>query len=382
MDVLNCDNIAGVVVMSADVSIECVSTEYKALRVFSVVGLLIYTFAYMAFVVLMMFSLFRRQAFSDPSNIRRFGFLYTKVELDYLWMEVISLAVRITFVAVSVFIGDTLSAAASLAVVTMLWLLLHVYSAPYIQSELDVLQSFLVVSLLALAFGGLMFFNPKLGAGKRRVLEKGILAVLALMWVSFCALFVKEIVGKVQILEPRTGPWLRGAGVPISTELYDTFKAGFIYRALKNADAELLMDWEELSQMLADWMSNDSFTSYLSLEVVARFWRKLVGGFPEIVDFLAIADEESLTHFREFIEVLYKDFYVKKHVQSRSLHGHLNWKDRGPMALWLAMAPIQDRAFFAGFMTEAFKRVHGAQAEASLKARMRSQLSKILDCCM
>lgn len=388
-NVTQCEDIAGASVLRADPSILCSSREYKVLKVFGAIGMIVYTFGYLGFVIYKLTMLWANGAFARVSNIRRYGFLFGRFELDYFWTEVISLVVRIIYVAISVFIEDPLSKAAFLAVVTIIWLLAHVYTAPYVEASLDVLQSFLLVSLVALAFGGVMFFNTHFDTGKRKILEISILMVLSVMWVAFLFIFIMEVVNKARVLiikrkhcnavakslgqkcEPLN--WFHPVRAPINTELYSTFDAKFIYLWLRNANTDMLLDWEELSDRLADFMSDDSFTSYLSLELVAEFWRKLVDGFPELIDFLTIADEGTRMHFNHFAESLYKDFFLKKRIDNHSLYSHINWKDRGPLAQWLALASVEDRAFFADLMAEAFKQAHGERASEWLKSKLKSR---------
>lgn len=70
------------------------------------------------------------------------------------------------------------------------------------------------------------------------------------------------------------------AGVDL--ELYKSFKKEFLYDWLKNADKHTLLEFDRMSVMLRNYLGDDSYLSFLSLETVARFWRKLVKGFPEV----------------------------------------------------------------------------------------------------
>lgn len=146
------------------------------------------------------------------------------------------------------------------------------------------------------------------------------------------------------------------SGKQISNELLDTFDTSFLYSAFKN-DPKLIADWGRLNEMLKDFMSDQSDCSYLSRHPVAKFWRKLVDRFPELVDFLAVADEDIRGHFISFITTLYRDFYLTNKVKTLPIFGILNWRDRAPMAQWLAMASKSDREFFTSFMSKLFEAV-------------------------
>lgn len=135
-----------------------------------------------------------------------------------------------------------------------------------------------------------------------------------------------------------------------------TFDSSFLYTALKN-HPEHMKNWDKLDKMLKDFMCCQSECSYLSRDPVAKFWRKLVNRFPELVDFLAVANEESREHFTAFATTLYQGFYLTNKIEQLPICGILNWRDRAPMAQWLAMAGRKDREFFTSFMSDLFQSV-------------------------
>lgn len=143
-----------------------------------------------------------------------------------------------------------------------------------------------------------------------------------------------------------------------------------MYTALTRAP-EKLLDWDKLTDMLKDFMADQSETSYLSMERVAKFWRKLVERFPELVEFLAVTDEETRDHFNSVAKTLFQDFYLKKKVEPLPLHKILNWRDRAPLAQWLAMAQDSDRRFFTSFMTDLIRIARGNDAAQPLEIKMK-----------
>lgn len=68
----------------------------------------------------------------------------------------------------------------------------------------------------------------------------------------------------------------------VDKELYGCLDPNYLYHWLKNADNATLLDFDKLSIMMCPFLSEDSHTSYLSQEMVAKFWRKLVASFPEV----------------------------------------------------------------------------------------------------
>lgn len=131
-----------------------------------------------------------------------------------------------------------------------------------------------------------------------------------------------------------------------------------MYNGLKN-HPEHIGSWDKLNEMLKDVMCRTSESSYLSRDPVAKFWRKLVDRFPELVDFLAIADDESREHFNAFATKLYQGFYLTNKVEQLPIYRILNWRDRACMAQWLAMANREDREFLTSFVSDLFQAAGG-----------------------
>lgn len=77
--------------------------------------------------------------------------------------------------------------------------------------------------------------------------------------------------------------------------------------------------------------------------------------FPEIVDYLAVVDDKTRDQFRNFVNNLYKDFYLTNKVVSLPLMKVLNWRDRAPMAHWLTTASQSDREFFLKTLSKMFR---------------------------
>lgn len=154
----------------------------------------------------------------------------------------------------------------------------------------------------------------------------------------------------------------------ISFELLYTFQPGFVSEAVRKRP-EFITDWDRLTNMLKDYMSDQSETSYLSMDPMAKFWRKLVDRFPELVDFLAVADDETRDEFNRFATKLYRNFYLTNKVMPLPLMDILNWRDYAPMAQWLAIAPSEDRKFFVDFVSEMFRTNGNTEAADMLECK-------------
>ncbi|CAD7695521.1 unnamed protein product [Ostreobium quekettii] len=390
-DAFKCRDVHGVMVLCASPEIECGSSKHNVVRGLAAAGILFYVIGFPLWVSWRLSSLRSRQAFADPVALRRYGFLYRRYELEYFWTGLVVLVRRVLFVLVLVFVHNAAFQVALLAAIIICSLMLHVYSAPYVDTYLDWLFSILLISLLIECFGGLMFYADNLPNANKGILEVFVLSGLFLLVAVFVYTFVREMKKKVEILEIRrmhcravlnkdvfeedadgTGRWERKTrSSQVSRELTCTFNPNFVYKALKDSDEEMLLRWDKLSDMLKEYMADRSETSYLSLKPVAKFWRKLVERFPELIDFLTVADEDTRNDFKSFATKLYNDFYLKKNIESAPIFRVLNWRDRAPLAQWLAMAEEKDLVFFREFMVDMYRaaKFPGAAEDMEMKIR-------------
>lgn len=391
-DAYKCEDIHGISVLSAAPDIECETKKHDIIRGLGAVGILGYVIGYPVFVCWRLYSLKRGQAFADPVNLRRYGFLYRRFELDYFWTGLVVLIRRMFFVLVLISSNNAAFQAGILSAIIIMSLMIHVYTAPYVDTYLDWLFSVLLISLLMECFGGLMFYAENLPDVNRMVLEWFVLSGLMLLIIMFALTFSREMMQKYEILSLRrlhcrailNRPFLHDDGEDglkqlktheseVSWELLYTFDPHFLYGALKNADADMMSRWDKLSDMLKDYMADQSETSYLSLKPVASFWRKLVERFPELIDFLAVADESTREDFKSFVTKLYKDFYLKKKLERLPIFRVLNWRDRAPMAQWLAMAQEEDLVFFRQLMVDLYKSAQCEEVAHLIESKVREQ---------
>ncbi|CAD7696201.1 unnamed protein product [Ostreobium quekettii] len=385
-----CREIGGVSVLQASLDIVCGSREHFIIQCLGVFGMLAYSGGFLAFVGWKIWNLHRQQSLQEPVNLRRYGWLYRRFELDYFWTSLVAVSRKLLFMLVLVCLSSPAFQAFALAIIINGSLMLHMITAPYVDTHFDLLFSFLLLALMSVAFGGAMFYSDNLPPSNRVILEWLVLSALFIMVVVFAVIFVLEMRSMYHVhrlrkrhrhILLRTGrhsqKWSHiGASskkdhrCQISDELLMTFNPGFLYKALiKNP--ENMVAWDKLTDMLKDFMSDQSETSYLSMDNVADFWRKLVERFPELVDFLAVTDDASRGSFLKFATALYTDFYLKKKVEQLPLNSVLNWRDRPALAHWLAIANDDERELFTGFMAKLFRSSQGEKAAQLL------QMSKV-----
>lgn len=185
--------------MTADSNTECGTTAHKAAMAFASIGILIYTVGYMSFIIWKLLTMWSRKSFSEPHNLRRYGFLYRRFEPDYFWMSIMILIRRVGFVCALVFISSPAYQAGGLALIINASLMLHVYTAPYVDTYLDVLFSFLLVALMFVTFGGVMFYSDHLSTGERDLLEWLTLAVFSAIVLVFLVIFANEVIRMYKI---------------------------------------------------------------------------------------------------------------------------------------------------------------------------------------
>lgn len=390
-----CEDVHGVSVMVASPEVECGSREHNAIRLKGALGVIFYVIGFPCFVLWLWFSLHLRQGFSEPTALRRYGFLYRRFKQGYFWTGLVILARRILFVLVLVLMRNAAFQSATLAAITIFSLMLHVYTAPYVDTYLDWFSNVLWVFLLFQCFGGMMFYAVNLPNVNRDILEVFILAGFVLLAIGFIVALGWEIRNKVLVVRLRRLHWQavvqhdsscrqktgsRGKRYmernkppgEISKELLHTFDANFVYNSLKVSNQETLMRWDRLSDMLEDYVADDSETSYLSASPVATFWRNLVKRFPEIIDLLVVADEGTRNDFKDFITRLYMDFFLeKREVTSTPIFRVLNWRDRAPVAQWLAMAQEKDRLFFREILTDLYE-ANSPKIAAAMARKIRN----------
>lgn len=109
------------------------------------------------------------------------------------------LLVRILFVAAVVFIDDPKASVGIMSLVGVGWLLIQVYTLPYVNATLDFLQTCLLVGLLIITFSGLMFSSASLGSHPRRTLESIELTAVCIMAAAACVITIREIIVKVKL---------------------------------------------------------------------------------------------------------------------------------------------------------------------------------------
>eukprot|EP00803_Ostreobium_quekettii_P003820 evm.model.scf_1223.3 EVM.evm.TU.scf_1223.3 scf_1223:28111-38337(+) len=371
-----CGDVHGVSVLLASPYVECESNTHDIIRAQAGVGLFVYVIGFPVFVAYTLYSLHLRQAFSDPVVLRRYGFLYRRFEQNYFWTGVVILLRRILFVLVLVFVNNAAFQAATMAAITIGSLMLHIYSSPYVDSYLDWLTDVLLISLLIQCLGGVMFYATNLPDANRSILELFVLGGLFLLVLCFAIALMWELRYKIGVMRLRR---LHCRGVvckdlsqcplkkykgEVGKALLRTFNPHFVHGALTKTGEEMLLRWDKLSDMLENYLAESSETSYLSASPIACFWRKLVKRFPELIDMLAVADPTTRSEFKDFVTTLYNDFYLRKHVEIVPIFRVVNWRDRAPLAQWLAMAQENELVFFRELVADMYRAQSPLVAEA------------------
>lgn len=390
LGVFQCRKVSGVPVLFADSAVQCHTQEHRNLIILASFGIIFYVIGYPVYVSWKLLDLSKKRTFSNDVCLRRYGFIYKKFELSYFFTPAISIVRKLLFVAILIFVSNPAFQVGALAAIATASLMIHVYTAPYVDVYMDVLFSFLLVALMFEAFSGLMFYSDNFPEGDRQILEWIVLSTLIVLLAVFLAIFLLELIRKYQITYvkkaylsfalygnlgvtnffnfypsmKRGSPTGSKEDINVSFELLETFKPNFIYNTLRKKP-EFVKEWNRLTNLLKDFMADKSDTSYLSMEPVAKFWRKLVDHFPELVDFLAVADAVTLEKFNDVATNLYRNFFLTKKVSPLPLMEAMNWRDYAPMAQWLAIASHEDRDYFLSQIVTIF-RTNGKEEAAEV----------------
>eukprot|EP01024_Parvocaulis_polyphysoides_P003378 TRINITY_DN10921_c0_g1_i1.p1 TRINITY_DN10921_c0_g1~~TRINITY_DN10921_c0_g1_i1.p1 ORF type:complete len:371 (-),score=40.87 TRINITY_DN10921_c0_g1_i1:235-1314(-) len=271
---------------------------------------------------------------------------------------------RSVFVLVLVFIDSPSMEAAIAMLVTIGLLMLHIYSRPYMDVILDILHTFLQVALMLLILSGLIFYNTEIGAEERKIIEYFILLTLSGFGIIFMGFLFKNIYeislfmyAGYRVKSIIGAMALRMGDLDNVEELMHTFEVGFLRHWIWKASEQDLEALHKLSGYLAENVADESDTSYLSLTKTGRWWRYLSQRFPEVIDFLAVTDENSRKNFVGFVEVLYSHFF--KYKGGNNIHDMIRWEDRAAVAQWLTVSPPHARKAFNQVVESMFLHAKG-----------------------
>eukprot|EP01025_Chloroclados_australasicus_P059138 TRINITY_DN7465_c1_g1_i4.p1 TRINITY_DN7465_c1_g1~~TRINITY_DN7465_c1_g1_i4.p1 ORF type:complete len:580 (-),score=42.66 TRINITY_DN7465_c1_g1_i4:339-2078(-) len=350
--------------MKTSVDIQCDSETYQTIRILGYIGIVFYVILFPIFAFVTLQYLKRQKAFHYKVQLERFGWLYHRYEVEWYWYEMSQIGHRLIFVLILVFI-DSPSMQSSLAtLVTTGLLMLHIYSRPYIDVVLDILHTFLQVALMLVILSGLVFYNPEVQETDRTVMEYFILITLGLFGLIFLGFLVRNLFEKMVHLYASwrikrvIGKVSEDLGEMDNVrELLHTFELRFLIPWVRSANEEELAQLNTLAMELAEYVSNESDTSYLSLTKTGRWWRFLSQRFPEVIDFLAVVDDDTRAHFIKFVEVLYQYFF--RHKGSNNIYEMITWEDRAAVAQWLALASDESRQLYNNVVKTSFRYAKG-----------------------
>eukprot|EP01026_Neomeris_dumetosa_P055161 TRINITY_DN4996_c0_g1_i9.p1 TRINITY_DN4996_c0_g1~~TRINITY_DN4996_c0_g1_i9.p1 ORF type:complete len:705 (-),score=44.85 TRINITY_DN4996_c0_g1_i9:67-2181(-) len=370
-DSFSCITIGDVSVMKNNHHVLSDSREYYTIRILGFVSLFVYIIPYPCYLIFASITLRRAKAFHKGKWLERLGWFYRKYEVEWHWYELTQIGHKIVFVAIYFFITSPSMQCICATLVTIALMLLMIYSRPYIDVVLDILQTCLQIALMLLLLSGLIFYNSLVHDRDRQLIEIFILVTIGLFALSFLFFLFQDL---LEMFIHTYATWQIGksAGL-VSYEVSDVrqllhvfelrFLLPWLFRSSESERADMFL----LSQELADYVSNESDTSYLSTTKTGRWWRELSQRFPEVIDFLAVVDKQTKRHFMSFVEVLFNDFYHFK--GEGNIHEMISWQDRAAVAQWLAVSSDTDRDLFTNVTLLVFKLVKGEDVARELKLR-------------
>eukprot|EP00210_Caulerpa_lentillifera_P006567 g6272.t1 len=379
-DTFKCQDIAGEKVLRASPTILCNTAQHNEIVVLGIIGCFVYVVGYVVYTIWTLLYLWENEAFHKEKYVSRYGFMYQNFEVRCFLFPICILCQKLLFVIVLVFLNKPAFQIGALVMIVIASLMIHITTTPYLDAKTDVLVTFLLLALMFEAFGGLIFYNNSMSDGDRALLEWIIIVAVFLLLTVFLVIFLIDIGNKYYIYrtnktprnfadqadsqglyscgkETQSGEGTSEASIMFSwsskedrreKEMHegaDTFKPQYVYMC-KQIDPSFTQDWDKLTKLYSGFVSRHSSASYWSLRPSAKFWRRLVDQLPEIVDFIAVADEETLSSFNSITQRLYQDFFLANQVIPLPLMKLLNKRDRASMAHWLSVASREEKQLF------------------------------------
>ena len=153
----------GVSFLNASPDITCGSSTHHSLIAGAVIAIAAYVIGIPAYVGYKLTSLHRNNLLSDPAQLSRWGFLYLAYEPNYWWWPLVFLARRLLFCTLLVFLHERPYLQIFLGVFfVIVFACMQYYARPFIQAQVDILESFILVVTALYMLCGAVFLSKDL----------------------------------------------------------------------------------------------------------------------------------------------------------------------------------------------------------------------------
>eukprot|EP00736_Rhodelphis_marinus_P006608 Rmarinus@m.3763 len=206
----------------ASPDIECGSPEHIGLVFLGIVGLLCYTVGLPVFYSYILYRGYVEGTLSHGIYLRRFRFVYSRFEAEYLWWQLVLLLRRILFSMVLVMFHEEPMFQATLGTaVLVVSAALQYYARPFVRNSLDLLESFSLMSLVAFLFSGVLFYDDSFGYHEELEIIIDFLVLLTLFLVFVVCFFniverlsALKVASRIYYLKRFTNPVKDVPGIP------------------------------------------------------------------------------------------------------------------------------------------------------------------------
>ncbi|EFJ40756.1 hypothetical protein VOLCADRAFT_99335 [Volvox carteri f. nagariensis] len=365
LNTFSCTTINGVKYMSASPNDECYTRKHWNLMMLGLSGVVVYNFGFICLYAHVMRQVRKYRALGDRRPLLLYGWMYERYEAQFCWYETVNIFQRITFVLVALFSNDPALQALLCMVISVAVLLLDVRTSAYMDKRIYMLQAIIDGVMGALLVAGLLFYNPLSEPSVARGVEFLLFSAVIVAFASAVVSIIEALATRFIIM------WLMSKHRPIAAKIGQRVKG---YRHVYHIFGPIFLI---KCAVLVDYVHPTSDVSYLSLKKSGRFWRYLLGNFPEIIgegfemysacsdDYLVSVQEEQREQFNSFIEVMYDHFFDTKDEHQHQVYYYIHDKFKAPFAQWLSSCEDDDRV-----MRSALEKAKGVKAASELSAAM------------
>jgi hypothetical protein len=138
-------------------SMDCWTSEHRAALVAASIGMLVYVIGFPVVVATTLMRVHRAQLHSDPPMLRKFGDLYALYEPHGFGYEMMSILRRGGFGAIGVFSASPPMQCFAAQLLLILQFSAQVKMNPYLDPNLDIVQTVLTLILLLISCSGMLF---------------------------------------------------------------------------------------------------------------------------------------------------------------------------------------------------------------------------------
>lgn len=311
-----CTDISGVSVLAADPSQPCSGSDYATILGLGITGTIVYVIGLPVYLACVMYRLYRTKTLEARRNMTRFGWMYEAYKIRWFYFALVDLVHRGAFIIFVAVLNDPAIEVLAAGTFTLAVLVAVNAARPYVADIFTVAHSLVLCLIIFTATCGLVFYNPLVADNTYDGLTTTVIVFICIV----CSLFVVALPWELRniVLRARArGACSRAARAAhrtaprrhVLSAFQPRYLSRLVLRGSRFADARVgALELAALSDSMAEHVSPHGDTSALSLREIGVFWRRVLGAFPEVVDFLAVTDDETHASFVKFMKVLFSDF--------------------------------------------------------------------------